>query len=158
MDKFEEYQLFVEDTGRFISNRQGVNNIYVAVNSIILSASAFIIKDIDSLVSWKLLVVLPILIAGIVVCLQWDRLIRKYKEFIGFRIKELKKIEEDIENSHKMYDKEKELYPVDEHGNLISGRGLNFSDRERWLPMIFIMVYSTFAFGVLIGFVLMRFR
>ncbi|MCP4366804.1 MAG: hypothetical protein GY797_01630, partial [Deltaproteobacteria bacterium] len=54
MDKFDEYKLFVEDTGRFIANRQGVNNIYVAVNSIVLSASAFMVKDIDFLVArWR---------------------------------------------------------------------------------------------------------
>jgi len=38
MDKFEEYKLFVEDTARFTDRRQTVNNIYVAVNSIILGA------------------------------------------------------------------------------------------------------------------------
>ena len=38
MDKFEEYKLFVEDTARFTDRRQTVSNIYVAVNSIILSA------------------------------------------------------------------------------------------------------------------------
>jgi hypothetical protein len=157
MDKFDEYKLFVEDTARFTSNRQTANNMYVAVNSIVLSASAFIIKDAGFLDSWKPFVVLPVLTAGVVVCLQWSRLIVKYKQLIGFRIRELKKIENKITNCHKMYEKEIELYPVDAEGRSIPGIGLNFSDRERWLPRIFLSVYSIYLLGSIIGFIVMRF-
>lgn len=152
MDKFDEYKLFVEDTARFTSNRQTANNIYVAVNSIVLSASAFIFKETGFADFWKSFVALPVLIAGVVVCLQWSRLIVKYKELIGFRIRELKKIETEVTNSHKMYEKEVELYPIDAEGKLIPGKGLNFSDRERWLPRTFLSVYLLYIFGLIASF------
>jgi hypothetical protein len=47
-DVFEEYKLFVEDTARFTERRQTVNNTYVAVNSIILSAIALLVKDVSA--------------------------------------------------------------------------------------------------------------
>lgn len=45
VDKFEEYKLFIEDTARFSERRQNVGSTYIAVNSIILSAIAFPVKD-----------------------------------------------------------------------------------------------------------------
>ena len=45
VNKFEEYKLFVEDTARFTDRRQMVTNIYVAVNTILLSAVALLVKD-----------------------------------------------------------------------------------------------------------------
>jgi hypothetical protein len=44
-DKFEEYKVFIEDTARFAERRQKVGSNCVAVNSIILSAIAFLVKD-----------------------------------------------------------------------------------------------------------------
>lgn len=44
-DKFEEYKFFIDDTARFSERRQKVGSTYVAVNSIILSAIAFLVKD-----------------------------------------------------------------------------------------------------------------
>jgi hypothetical protein len=153
VDKFEEYKLFVEDTARFSERRQTVNNIYVAVNSIILSAIAFLVKDAGFVPVWRAFVVMSVLAAGIVICMQWYKQILKYKRLVGFRIKHLKAIEDTAEmaTSYKMYHQEDELYPVDDAGHVISGKGLNFSDRELWLPRVFIIVYSVF----LIGFVAM---
>jgi len=93
-----------------------------------------------------------VLIAGIFICLQWDRLIYKYKLLVGFRIDQLRKIEElpEMSKSHKMYHAEDKLYPRDEHGNVIHGKGLNISDRERLLPRVFITLYGVFLLGFFI--------
>ena len=154
MNKFEEYKLFVEDAARFSERRQTVSNIYVAVNTIILSAIALLVKDAGLDPVWRAFVIVLVLAAGIVICLQWDRLIYKYKELVRFRIEQLRKIEEhpEMANSHRMYHAEDALYPRDAGGNPIPGQSLNISDRERWLPRVFIFVYALF----LLGFVIVR--
>lgn len=150
IDRFEEYKLFVEDTARFTERRQTVNNTYVAVNSIILSAIALLVKDVSASSSWRALFVIPVLIAGIVICLHWKRLILKYKRLVGFRMEALRAIEDldDMTGSCRMYHAEDKLYPRDEQGRLIPGEGLNFSDRERWLPRVFMGLYALFLGGV----------
>jgi ABC-type sugar transport system permease subunit len=149
-DRFEEYRLFVEDTARFTERRQTVNNTYVAVNSIILSAIALIVKDVSASNFWRALIVIPVLVAGIVICLQWTRLILKYKGLVGFRMEELRAIEDldDMADSSKMYHAEDRLYPRDKQGNIIAGQGLNFSDRERWLPRVFMGLYALSLAGI----------
>ena len=152
VDKFEEYKLFVEDTARFSERRQTVSNIYVAVNSVILSAVAFLSKDAGFVPIWRAFVVMLVMAAGIVVCMQWYKLILKYKVLVGFRIRQLRLIEEteEMAGSHQMYHQEDKLYPVDGEGHVKSGEGLNFSDREIWLPRVFLIVYSVFLLGFVV--------
>ena len=151
MDKFDEYKLFVEDTARFSERRQTVTSIYVAVNSIILTGVAFLVKDAGFVPLWRAFVVMLVLTAGIFICLQWARLINQYKQLVGMRIDELRKMEvhPDMVGCHKMYHAEDILYPRDSEGRAIKGKGLNISDREKWLPRVFIIVYSFFFFGFL---------
>lgn len=146
INKFEEYKLFIEDTARFSDRRQTVNNIYVAVNSIMLCAMAFFAKDARLDHYWQAFVIILVMIAGIVICLQWDRLIFTYKKLIKLRFEELRVMEKSPEmaDSHKMYHQEDKLYPQDSHDKPILGKGLNISDRERWLPRTFICLYAVF--------------
>jgi len=150
MDKFEEYKLFVEDTARFTDRRQTVNNIYVAVNSILLGASGLLLGQFFSENNWQGLLAVLIAFAGIVICLQWIQLIGKYKTLVAFRIRHLRKMEEHdgMKDSHKMYHQEDELYPCDEDGNIIKGKGLNISDREKWLPRSFAIIYVVLILAV----------
>jgi len=144
-DKFEEYKLFVNDTARFTERRQTVSNIYVGVNSLLLAAIALLIKDMGARCLWTLLMPLPLITGGIVVCLWWCQLIRKYKMLVGLRIDTLRKMEEKMPESVKMYHVEDELYPREEGGKMISGEGLNFSDLEARLPIVFVVLYSIFG-------------
>ena len=126
-DKFEEYKLFVEDTARFSERRQKVGSTYVAVNSIILSAIAFLVKDSGFTGRWQLLVVLPLLVAGMSICLSWRQLILNYKKLVNLRIDRLRAMEElpEMEGSSKIYHAEDELYPR-------SGQG----ERKRQRPQL----------------------
>ena len=144
--KFEEYKLFVEDTARFTYRRQMVSNIYVAVNSIILSAVAFLGKDANLAPVWQSFVILLVLSAGIVICLQWERLLYRYRELGRLRFRLLREMEAtaEMEGCAMMYHAEDALYPRDDQGQVLPGQGLNISDRERWLPWVFITVYVLF--------------
>jgi len=152
MDKFEEYKLFVKDSARFTERRQTISNTYVTVNSLLLAAIGLLIKDIGARGIWTLLLPLPLVAAGIAVSLWWRQLIHKYKALVGLRINALREMEElpEMAESVKMYHIKDELYPRDAEGNMIPGKGLNFSDLEVRLPWLFLVLYSLFGVGLLI--------
>ena len=154
-DKFDEYKLFVEDTARFSERRQRVSSTYLAVNSIVLSAVALLVKDVELPTRWQALAVVPLLVAGIFVALQWRQLVLNYKKLVGFRVRQLKAMEESegMAGSFRMYHAEETLYPRDEQDPLHSRKGLNFSDLERWLPWVFVALYVLFLVGVLVLFI-----
>ncbi len=153
-EKFEEYKLIVDDTARLSERRQTVSNIYVAVNSLLLAAIGLLIKELGVRGLWTLLLPLPLITAGIAVCLWWRQLIRKYKKLVGLRIDMLREIEDDMPVSTKMYHAEDRLYPRNEDGRMISGKGLNFSDLEARLPMLFVVLYCIFGIGSITALVL----
>ena len=109
--KFEEYKMFIEDTARFTERRQDASNLYVTINSLILTAIVFVVKDLGANPLSRLLLLLPVITAGIFVSLWWRQLIIKYKELVGFRINMLRKMEEkeDLKETEKMYHAEDEL-------------------------------------------------
>ena len=146
-DKFAEYKLFVEDTARFAERRQTVSNRYVAVNFALLGSLGLLLKDLSDRGIMNLLLPLLLIAIGVFVCIWWRQLIFKYKMLVGFRIKRLRDIEdhEDMFQSIKMYQKEDELYPRDEKGNPIKGKGLNFSDLESRLPTLLAVLYVVFG-------------
>jgi hypothetical protein len=153
-DKFEEYKFFVDDTARFTERRQTVSNIYVGVNSLLLVAIGVLIKDLGARGLWPLLLPLPLIAAGVVVCLWWRQLIRKYKELVRLRIRTLRGMEAEMPQSAKMYHVEDELYPRDKDDKMIPGQGLNFSDLEARLPVVFIVLYCIFGFGSLMALII----
>jgi len=153
VDKFEEYKLFVEDTARFTDRRQTVTNIYVAVNTIMLSAVALLVTQ-AGLQRWLMAVAgFTVLAGGISVCLFWRQLIDKYKKLVALRIDELRKMEElpEMSGCQRMYHAEDRLYPRDAQGRGVPGRMRAFSDLERQLPHVFIVLYAIFALGLAIG-------
>lgn len=152
IDKFEEYKLFVEDTARFSERRQKVGSTYVAVNSVVLSAIAFLVKDSGFTGRWQLLAVLPLLVAGITICFSWRQLILNYKKLVNLRIDRLRAMEElpEMDGSSQMYHAEDVLYPRSDQGERKRRKGLNFSDLERQLPWVFLVLYALFLVGVVV--------
>ncbi|HEY77185.1 MAG TPA: hypothetical protein G4O00_13595 [Thermoflexia bacterium] len=147
VDTFEEYKLFVEDTARLSDRRQTVTNTYITVNSLLLGAISFLIRDAASGQWWGLVLSFPLLAAGIAVSCFWRQFIHKYKTLIGLRIDTLREMEElpGMENSIRMYHVEDAIYPRDKDGKMIPGEGLNFSDLERRLPTVFLILYILYV-------------
>lgn len=155
--KFEEYKLFVDDTARFSERRQKVGSTYIAVNSVILSAIALLIRDSGLTGRWQILALAPLLVAGFAICLSWRQLVLNYKALVNLRITKLRAMEEldELKDSSKMYHAEDELYPRDERGQVKPRAGLNFSDLEQWLPWVFLVLYALFLIAtvvLLVGF------
>lgn len=142
--KFEEYKMFIEDTARFTERRQNTSNLYVTINSLVLTAIMFVGNDLEADSISKLLLLLPVIVAGIAVSLWWRQLIKKYKQLVGFRITRLREMEDhvDLEGIERMYHAEDELYPRNAQGEMVKGVRLNFSDLEARLPTLFVILYS----------------
>jgi len=147
----DEYNLFVEDTSRLSDRRQMISNIYTAVNSILLAAVGLLIKDLGLGNTWKIFLSLPLIIAGIAVCLLWIQLIQRYKLLIGLRIKVLRETEDVIPDSIRMYHQEDGLYPPNSKNSFFGFS--SFSDIESKLPLLFIVLYSFFGMGVLMFYI-----
>ncbi len=143
IEAFEEYKLFVQDTARLSDRRQTVTNTYVAVNSLLLGAISFLLRDAAKGQWWGLLLALPLLIAGIVISRFWGQFIYKYKTLIGLRLDTLRSMENqpEMSGSVRMYHVEDAIYPRDEDSQMIPGRGLNISDLEKRLPTVFLALY-----------------
>lgn len=150
-NKFEEYKLFVEDTARFSERRQSVNNSYVTINSIILTALAFLVKDAGFDRPWQAFAVIPVSLAGAVICWRWVMIINNYKKLVGFRIDQLRIMESDpgMAGCHRMYHKEDVLYPGDAGEKTTTHKALSFSEKEKFLPYIFAALYVTLAISLL---------
>jgi hypothetical protein len=150
-NKFDEYSLFIEDTARFSDRRQTVSNTYVAANSLLMVAIGLIIKDLGVTGIWMLLLPIPLIISGIIISLRWYELIRNYKKLIRLRMDVLREMENKMSGIERMYHREDMLYPRDKSGNIISSRGINFSDIEVALPQIFILMYCLFGLGIMVA-------
>jgi hypothetical protein len=140
---FEEYALFIEDTARLQDRRQTVTNIYIAINTILLSAVGLLLSG-EGPQDWIRFVGAVVISAtGIAVCVFWQQLVTKYKDLIRIRFRELRLMEDlpAMKGCVQMYHKEDELYPVDEQGAAIQTKGLNFSGLEIRLPQLFVALY-----------------
>lgn len=159
--KFEEYKLLIDDTARFSDRRQTVGSTFVAVNSLLLTAIAFLIKDSGAQHYGFMTTILPIpvVLAGIFVCLWWRQIILKYKELVRLRMSELMAMEllPEMHGCQLIYQKEYEqLYRRDKEGKKLPLGRLNFSDLESRLPLLFMSLYGFFGLMLLIALVWLR--
>ena len=148
---FEEYKLFVEDTARFSERRQTITNTYITVNGAIAGLITFLVRDSGFVNWWLVVTILPLLVFGILICRYWKQLITQYKSLVGLRLNVLREMEMKLPGSVKMYHREDELYPRDSQNMPIPGRGLNFSDLEKRLPLLFIVLYVILGLGLVVG-------
>lgn len=154
--KFEEYRLFIEDTARFSERRQTVGNTFIAVNTLLLTAIAFLVKD-SGIRDYGLMVTvlpIPLVLAGIFACTWWRQIIVRYKRLINLRMRELMAMEKlpDMQGCQTIYLKEyEELYRRDLQGKKMPAGRLNFSDIESRLPILFIVLYAFFGFMLVVA-------
>ena len=143
--------MLLQDAARFTDRRQTTSNMYVAVNSLLLTAIGVLVKDLAARGSWSLLLPFPLVAAGIAVCLWWTQLIRKYKLLVGLRIDTLREMESlpEMVGSVKIFQRKDALYPRDEMGDMIPGKGLSFSDLEARLPQVFLWLYCLLGAALL---------
>ena len=153
--KFDEYKMLIDDSARFSERRQSVTNTYITVNSLLLTAIAFIYKDSGADNLWVVLLPIPLVAAGVYVSIWWYQLIQKYKNLVGLRMNILYKMEDvkELAELEKVYHiEEAEYYPRDEEGNMIADKVTAFSDVEGKLPIMFGILHVIFGGFILVTF------
>jgi hypothetical protein len=146
MDKFEEYKFFVESTQFLTERRQNAAQTYITVNTAIFTVLAFLAKD-AGFRGWTLVLVsLPLIIVGLLVCLQWHRVITQYKSLIGWRYDQLMAMERAMPDSYQMYVKEWEDFYKPQQGK----KRFGFSRLEVGLPKMLFGLYLIFGIGLVI--------
>lgn len=136
-----EYPLFIDQTDKLADRRQAVTRTYLSVNAGIFGVIAFVMKDVQMLDWGKRTSLLLLLVAGVVICDLWRRLINRYSELLKWWFKQLRALEEKISDSSKLLTEEyKDLYN-DEH--------IGIAKYETRLITIFQILYVAFGVGML---------
>ena len=99
MDQQEEYRLFLDYVVKMIERRGGITTTYLSVNAAIAGIMALIFKDIQGMPWGQQLAGLVLLVAGIVACGLWRRLIIQYSTSLGWWYERLRNLEAQIPNS-----------------------------------------------------------
>lgn len=140
VDPYQEYTFFIESTQWLTERRQTANDIYMSVNMAVFAALSFVFQDMTKLSMSTCAFMSPLLIAGVLVCLMWHRLIVKYKHLINWRFDQLMEMEKNLPGSYQMYNREQE--------DIYSKAKGGFSGIELWLPRIFIALYIAIWVGM----------
>ena len=150
--KFEEYKFLIEDTARLTECQQTVTNIYVAVNTILLSAVNLLVKDAGLQSRVVAAATTVLLAAGIAICVFWYLLIVRLKRRVVLRLGELRKMEElpEMWGYHRVINMEVALYPSDAQGNMLKG-GIYFTNFELTLRNVFIALYAVFLIDIVLA-------
>ena len=132
-DLFEQYRLYVASAEKVSERRVSANNYLLTVN-------AFLVTLYGLLAASKFrgywVVLLPI--AGTLVSLTWHRIITSYRDLNTVKFKVIHELEQQMPAA--LYDYE--WHKADE------GRGKAYhllSHLERWVPIIFIVLYVVLA-------------
>jgi hypothetical protein len=142
MDTFEEYKVHIERTGKLSERRQTATQAYLAINTAIFGAVAFIIKD-SGLSSWPLVfVALPLFVVGILACIIWLGIMKKMEIFLDWQYDRLREMETSLRGSFRLLTKENDFfYEPQKNGK----KRFSFTLQEAWLPRLLIVLFSLYA-------------
>lgn len=140
VNPYEEYTLFVQSTQWLTERRQAANDIYMSVTMAVFAALSFVFQDVTNLSMSTCAFTSPLLIAGVLMCAMWHRMIIKYRTLINWRIKQLMAMERELPGSYRMYNREWE--------DIYSRAKAGFSGIELWLPWVFVALYIAIAVGM----------
>ncbi len=141
MNKFNEYKLFSERVQRLSERRQTASQTYLTVNTAIFGVLAFLVKD-AGFHGWGLVAFsLPLFLVGVLACLIWLKIIADFKEIVGWHYEQLRKMEQALPESDKIYSNEWEQFFKPREGKERFG----FSRLESWLPRLFLGLYVVYT-------------
>jgi len=63
------------------------------INSVILAASALLLRETQFVIGWEALIIIPLLVAGVIASLQWMSLIPVYEILVNVRVHTLEQME-----------------------------------------------------------------
>lgn len=130
----ETYKMLVEMADRVSQRRQAANNFYLSVNTAIMGASAYISAFGQGNAN-----IFVIAVAGICVCILWQRNIESYKTLNGAKFKVINQIEKSLPLAP--FTAEWSYLDPDKKGT----RHRPFHTVEILVPIIFVLVHTVQA-------------
>lgn len=137
-DLFEQYCRYVESAEKISERRISANNFLLAVNVFLVTLFGLVVSS--KYKSWWA-IILPI--TGILVSLTWHRMITSYRDLNTIKFKVIHELEKQMPAALYAYE-----WRIAEEGK---GKAYHpLSHLERWVPVIFIILYLFLAgFGIL---------
>lgn len=146
MSTFEEYKFFAASSNSLTERRHATSQSYLTTNITISAGLAVVLKGMD-FQGWILVLAsLPLFFVGIFICFIWFKMIIQYKALIAWRYNQLMKMERDISDSYKMYNREWDDFF--EHHKKKEKFG--FSRLEVFLLKLFMGLYIIYGSGLVI--------
>ncbi len=140
-DLFEQYKHYVESAEKISERRVSANNFLLTVNAFLVTLYGVIATSTHN-TQWAVLV--PI--AGLLVSLTWYRIITSYRDLNTAKFRVIHELEQHMPAA--LYDHE---WAVAEQGR---GKAYHPSTHlERWIPIIFMMLYVLLATAGVLGWV-----
>jgi hypothetical protein len=134
---FEEYTFFADMTDRLAERRQKVHTFFEAILTALLGIIYFIVMDVEKTRPVFIPFVVIVSILGILICIIWLSMIANYKKLINLRYNVLMRMEKAFQNSVRMFTIEMDYFNAG--GDRKSP--FQFSNLERYLPYVFILVF-----------------
>lgn len=140
-DLFEQYKLYVESAEKISERRVAANNYLLTVNAFLVTLYGLVAASRLN-TFWTILV--PV--AGFLVALTWHRIITSYRDLNTVKFSVIHELEQQMPAA---------LYDYEWH-KAEEGRGKAYhplSHLERWVPIIFMVLYVLLAVVSATGFV-----
>ena len=146
----EQYKAFLQTSEDLVLRRQNVNNFYISINSAIIAIfSALLAFDIPAQI--QSLVGILFAILGVVLSVAWIKILVAYGNLNGSKMKIISSIEKQLPAS--LFDAEWAALS----DKLNKKRYVSFTDNEKRVPMIFIVIYSAIILALLGALIVSRF-
>lgn len=136
----EQYKAYLQTSEELIQRRQAVSNFYITVNSALISVLSAVIAVINALGSeYALLISMigcyVISFVGIVLCINWNRIVFSYGQLNSAKMKVISAIEKKL--PFNIYDVEWKV----QTDKLGKRRYVSFTNIEKRIPLLFSIIY-----------------
>lgn len=159
MSSENDTKIYFDQINLLSQRRQGVTTSFLSVNSAIIGALAFIIKDGKVTTLAQQTSVFVLLIAGLISCDLWRRLVTQYSQLLNWWYKEFRTAEQHLfekefaykriitKEYHDLYEIDHDKSPGVRTKNVI--RPIGMTKYEIRLTWLFSSIYILFSLAIL---------
>ncbi|MFA6023937.1 MAG: hypothetical protein WC777_01845 [Candidatus Gracilibacteria bacterium] len=130
----EQYRIYVEGIDKISERRERANTFFLSLNTFLMTALGFFVKE-----EFSANIELLVLILGVLICFVWARTILSYRQMNTGKFTVLHQVEEKLPLA--LYRTE---WSILEKGRN-AGRYLPFSHLEGFVPYLFLACYILFT-------------
>lgn len=135
---FEQYKMFLQTSESLVERRQSVNSFYISVNSAFVALFGSLLAiSID--LKYKLILSIVFAAVGIVLSVSWIKILISYGNLNSSKMTIIRSIEKQLPAS--LYDAEWQALS----DQLNKKKYVSFTNNEKKIPLIFIIIYVSIA-------------